>query len=60
MANSDTAIQDVAFYYPGHLWHHTDWIKSLLLFFDGIGLLIPEYKLGEPEALDPIMGWPSS
>jgi hypothetical protein len=58
MANTNTSIQDVAFYYPGHLWHHTDWIKSLLLFFDGIGLLIPEYKQGEPEALDPVMAGP--
>ncbi|HEY9286214.1 MAG TPA: hypothetical protein VIP46_22370 [Pyrinomonadaceae bacterium] len=58
MANTDTSIQDVAFYYPGHLWRYTDWIKSLLLFFDGIGLLIPEYKQGEPEALDPVLAGP--
>jgi hypothetical protein len=55
MANNDIEIPDVAFYYPGHLWYHTDWIKTLLLFFDGIGLLIPEYKRGEPEAYDPVL-----
>ena len=58
MANNSESIKDVAFYYPGHLWHHTDWIKTLLLFFDGIGLLVPEYKLGEPESRDPILAGP--
>jgi hypothetical protein len=53
--NDNEPIKDVAFYYPGHLWHHTDWIKTLLLFFDGIGLLVPEYKQGEPESRDPIL-----
>lgn len=52
------AIKEVAFYYPGHLWHQSDWIKSLLLFFDGIGLLIPEYKQGEPELLHPTLAEP--
>ena len=47
--------KDVAFYYPGHLWAYGDWIKTLLLFFDGIGLLIPEYKQGEPELRDPVL-----
>src|SRR5262245_45232958 len=56
MAGDD--IKQVAFYYPGHLWHHTDWIKTLLLFFDGVGLLVPEYKKGEPEARDPVLAGP--
>ena len=34
---------DVAFYYPGQYWHDADWIKNLVLFFDGIAMLIPEY-----------------
>lgn len=49
---------DVAFYYPGHLWYRPDWIKTLLLFFDGIALLVPEYKKGEPEAVDPVLAGP--
>jgi hypothetical protein len=49
---------DVAFYYPGHLWQQTDWIKTLLLFFDGIGLLVPEYKQWEPESFDPTLAGP--
>lgn len=51
-------LRDVAFYYPGHLWHSTEWMKTLLLFFDGIGLLVPEYKKGEPELSDPILAAP--
>lgn len=49
---------EVAFYYPGHLWHSGDWVKNLLLFFDGIALLVPEYKANEIELLDPILASP--
>ena len=34
---------DVGFYYPGQYWSDSDWIKNLVLFFDGIRMLIPEY-----------------
>ena len=34
---------DVAFYYPGQYWRNPDWAKNLILFFDGIAMLIPEY-----------------
>ena len=34
---------EVAFYYPGQYWINADWIKNLILFFDGVGMLIPEY-----------------
>lgn len=50
--------QEIAFYYPGHLWDQPEWIKSLLLFFDGVGLLVPEYKLNEPEIMDPVLAGP--
>ena len=40
---------DIAFYYPGHLWVDTEWMKTLLLFFDGIGPLVPEYKQGDTD-----------
>lgn len=49
---------EVAFYYPGHLWARPDWIKTLLLFFDGVGLLVPEYKTHEPEIFDPALAGP--
>lgn len=58
MADKSDPIREVAFYYPGHLWHHTDWIKTLLLFFDGVALLVPEYKTEEPEAFDPVLAGP--
>jgi hypothetical protein len=51
-------LPEIAFYYPGHLWHSPEWIKSLLLFFDGIGLLVPEYKKREPEIFDPVLAGP--
>ncbi len=34
---------DFAFYYPGQYWLDADWIKNLILFFDGVAMLIPEY-----------------
>lgn len=58
MSAVDDDLRDVAFYYPGHLWHSTEWMKTLLLFFDGIGLLVPEYKQGEPELADPVLAAP--
>lgn len=49
---------EIAFYYPGHIWGHGEWIKNLLLFFDGVGLLVPEYKKMEAELLDPVLAGP--
>lgn len=34
---------EIAYYYPGPVWVDGDWVKNLLLFFDGIALLVPEY-----------------
>ena len=36
-------VPEVAFYYPGQYWWDTDWVKNLILFFDGIAMLIPEH-----------------
>jgi len=58
MLNRNEPDREVAFYYPGHLWHRPEWIKTMLLFFDGVGLLIPEYKQGEPEMVDPVLAGP--
>ena len=38
---------DFGFYYPGQYWRSADWIKNLVLFFDGIAMLIPEYMEDE-------------
>ncbi len=58
MATGISATPQLAFYYPGHLWRHSDWIKTLLLFFDGVGLLIPEYKMHEAERVAPELAGP--
>ena len=34
---------ECAFYYPGQYWRDPNWAKNLILFFDGIAMLIPEY-----------------
>jgi hypothetical protein len=49
---------EIAFYYPGPLWYSSDWTKSLLLFFDGVALLVPRYMKERPEQVDPIMASP--
>lgn len=43
----DEVTPDFGFYYPGQYWHNADWIKNLVLFFDGIAMLIPEYMPDE-------------
>ena len=40
------------------MWHHDDWIKTMILFFDGIGILLPDYLKGKPERADPAIAIP--
>jgi hypothetical protein len=40
---SEGALPEVAFYYPNPYWRNVDWVKNIILFFDGIGMLIPNY-----------------
>jgi hypothetical protein len=44
-------LRELAFYYPNPMWSHGDWIKNLVLFFDGIALSVPSYM--NPEVSDP-------
>jgi hypothetical protein len=44
--------RELAFYYPNPMWVYGDWIKNLILFFDGIALLVPTYMKERPEQLD--------
>lgn len=46
-------VKELAFYYPNPMWYHADWVKNLILFFDGIALLVPAYMKRRPEELDP-------
>ena len=50
---SQSSRLEVAFYYPNPVWHSGNWIKNLILFFDGIGLLVPNYMKDRPELVDP-------
>src|SRR2546430_12714588 len=49
---------EIVLYYRGIIWYGPDWIKSLLLLFDGVALLVPAYMKGRPEQIDPIMASP--
>jgi hypothetical protein len=46
---------EVAYYYPEWHWRPDEhgWVKSLLLFFDEIALLVPDYKRHQPANIDP-------
>jgi hypothetical protein len=47
------ALPEVAFYYPEPFWLDGNWIKNLILFFDGVSLLVPEYMRDRVERNDP-------
>jgi hypothetical protein len=49
----ETAPKEIAYYYPNPMWNHGDWVKSLIVFFDGVALLVPEYMKDKPEMVDP-------
>lgn len=55
---SNPVHPEVAFYYPNWMWHSDDAIKNLLLFFDGIALLVPEYMQERPELVVPEIATP--
>ena len=48
---------DVAYYYPAPYWgwQQSGWVKSLLLFFDHIAILLPSYMYGRHQAADPAL-----
>ena len=52
---SGQALPEVAYYYPAPYWslREGDWVKSLLLFFDQIAILLPDYMHGRHTAADP-------
>ena len=50
---SSSVGREVAFYYPNPMWSNGDWIKNLILFFDGVALLVPDYMQNRPEQQDP-------
>lgn len=52
-----TPRPDVAYYYPAPYWSWREggWVKSLLLFFDQISILLPKYMYGHHEWADPTL-----
>lgn len=69
-ASEDTALMEIsddipmrpelAYYYPEPYWvaHESSWIKSLLLFFDGVAILLPNYMTGRELVADPSLAEP--
>ena len=53
-------MTDTAYYYPAPYWvlRDSDWIKSLLLFFDDIAILLPNYMYGRHTDADPTLAGP--
>ena len=51
---------DTAYYYPAPYWslEDSDWIKSLLLFFDDVAILLPHYMYGRHTVADPTLAEP--
>ena len=45
---------DIAYYYPAPYWqmHESNWVKSLLLFFDQVAILLPDYMYGRHQSAD--------
>ncbi|WIG58322.1 MAG: hypothetical protein OJF49_001067 [Ktedonobacterales bacterium] len=46
-------VPETAYYYPNPMWGNGDWVKNLILFFDGIALLVPNYMRDRPFWFDP-------
>lgn len=53
MSSSVKALPEVGFYYPNPIWADSNAIKNLILFFDEIALLVPEYMRDKPFRIDP-------
>ena len=53
-------MKEIAYYYPAPYWlaKEGDWIKSLLLFFDEVAILLPNYMRGRHREADPFLAGP--
>jgi hypothetical protein len=58
--DSDGPVPETAYYYPEPYWlaQEGSWIKSLLLFFDEVAILLPSYMRGENVVADPTLAEP--
>ncbi|MEJ7719062.1 MAG: hypothetical protein WKF58_00750 [Ilumatobacteraceae bacterium] len=55
-----TTRTEVAYIYPSPYWDISehDWVKSLLLFFDEVSILLPDYMYGRHQQADPSLAGP--
>lgn len=45
--------RELAYYCPDPMWRSGDWVKNLVLFFDGVAILLPRYLRDKPGRVDP-------
>ena len=59
-ADANSGRLDVAYCYPAPYWHMPEggWVKSLLLFFDKVAILLPDYMYGRHHRADPVLAEP--
>lgn len=52
-----TNYPDIAYYYPAPYWmrDESSWVKSLLVFFDQVAILLPRYMYGRHISEDPTL-----
>jgi hypothetical protein len=57
---AESVPSEIAYYYPEPYWlaNEGSWIKSLLLFFDEIAILLPDYMRGRELVADPTVAGP--
>jgi hypothetical protein len=57
---SDGPVPETAYYYPEPYWlaREGGWIKSLLLVFDEVAILLPSYMQGRNVVADPTLAGP--
>ena len=60
MVDQTNRRPDVAYYYPAPFWLEREggWIKSLLLFFDKVAILLPDYMYGQHHLADQALAGP--
>lgn len=58
--DAPSAPSEIAYYYPEPYWLAGEggWVKSLLLFFDEIAILLPQYMRGRHVIADPTLAGP--
>jgi len=60
LSNDTQRVPEFAYYYGDFFWNEelTGWVKSLLLFFDGIALALPPLWANELMERDPVLAQP--